>query len=342
VAKANPLRTDQRFGKLVVIGRAAENPDGKATGLWHFLCDCGQRRTMLGTLARYGQVKSCGHCVYRSADGAEATPMRAWHRYKPGTQFGNLTLIRLTPGVEGYWTCLCECGAVCSKYYRSIFTGKTKSCGCLRGRFLPPPDLGKVPDSELATRMGIPIGQVARWRRRSSLPPAERVTAHAEDLYLIWMASETLDEFLQKTGFPEKRMVYLRRIWREKCGHTVGKKPTVAVAEFIRQWNTSSGVDDFMQRTGRSDKKRCCTLASIYRKRGWGTKDMVLCRTTESLRMQFYKREEFARIWNASEHLEDVAEHFGVAVTTAATRSTKLWRAGFDLKPLHRRSQRTS
>lgn len=47
-----------RFDKLLVIGRAANRPDG--TAVWKCLCDCGKTREISGTSLRAGRNKSCG------------------------------------------------------------------------------------------------------------------------------------------------------------------------------------------------------------------------------------------------------------------------------------------
>ena len=49
-----------RYGKLIVIERAGNTPQGKAT--WFCKCDCGNIVEVPGTELRYGQVVSCG-CI---------------------------------------------------------------------------------------------------------------------------------------------------------------------------------------------------------------------------------------------------------------------------------------
>ena len=51
--------TNQRFGRLLVIGRAlGEMPDGHA--YWNCICDCGNVTVTMGRYMRSGLSKSCG------------------------------------------------------------------------------------------------------------------------------------------------------------------------------------------------------------------------------------------------------------------------------------------
>lgn len=50
--------TGQRFGRLTVIARAENNPRGRA--MWECLCDCGNKKIILGVTLRNGRSRSCG------------------------------------------------------------------------------------------------------------------------------------------------------------------------------------------------------------------------------------------------------------------------------------------
>lgn len=58
--------TGQRFGRLVVIGRAGHSKNRRV--LWNCQCDCGQRRVVAGVSLRRGDTKSCG-CLSREITG---------------------------------------------------------------------------------------------------------------------------------------------------------------------------------------------------------------------------------------------------------------------------------
>ena len=52
--------TGQRFGRLVVVGRAENSTDGRVR--WLCKCDCGQSKIVLREHLKKGRTKSCG-CV---------------------------------------------------------------------------------------------------------------------------------------------------------------------------------------------------------------------------------------------------------------------------------------
>lgn len=56
--------TGQRFGRLVVIGRAGRSEKGQA--IWHCRCDCGNDTEILSISLRRGATKSCG-CLLRES-----------------------------------------------------------------------------------------------------------------------------------------------------------------------------------------------------------------------------------------------------------------------------------
>ena len=52
--------TGQRFGRLVVIGRADPPMDLRRKARWHCICDCGNETDALGDNLRRGKTASCG------------------------------------------------------------------------------------------------------------------------------------------------------------------------------------------------------------------------------------------------------------------------------------------
>ena len=67
-----------------------------------------------------------------------------------GSKIGRWTVLRETrKNGTKYFECLCECGTVKEIYYRSLETGVSQSCGCLRG------ELSKAKAADLTgTRFG--------------------------------------------------------------------------------------------------------------------------------------------------------------------------------------------
>lgn len=59
---------------------------------------------------------------------------------KSGDKYGMLTLIKKVPRPKEkirkgeYWLCKCDCGEECIKHYHDLYSGDTKSCGCLKRR----------------------------------------------------------------------------------------------------------------------------------------------------------------------------------------------------------------
>ena len=61
--KPSPAKdlTGQRFGRLLVVGRAANALyGGRMRPMWHCLCDCGKPHVTLGGSLRRGAAQSCG------------------------------------------------------------------------------------------------------------------------------------------------------------------------------------------------------------------------------------------------------------------------------------------
>ena len=54
--------TGQKFGRLTVICRVSNTPDGRAK--WKCVCDCGAEHIVIGSLLKSGQIQSCG-CLSR-------------------------------------------------------------------------------------------------------------------------------------------------------------------------------------------------------------------------------------------------------------------------------------
>lgn len=54
----------ERFGRLVVLGRAGSTKHNKT--LWRCRCDCGNETTVVGSRLKNGDVRSCG-CLHSEA-----------------------------------------------------------------------------------------------------------------------------------------------------------------------------------------------------------------------------------------------------------------------------------
>ena len=92
--------TGQRFGRLVVVGRA-ENGKHKHSR-WLCRCDCGREKIVLGKHLRSGATQSCG-CLSKEKT---AEPNRAKAINLIGQRFGRLIVV----DQEGRWCHVrCDC-----------------------------------------------------------------------------------------------------------------------------------------------------------------------------------------------------------------------------------------
>ena len=126
---------NNKYGRLVVIGRAPNTKEGRAT--WYCRCDCGNIIPVLGKHLRSGNTKSCG-CLQKQR-AVEANLNRSENLI--GKKFGKLTVIKETgfllknsgKRVRTY-LCQCDCGNFCEVQHQYLTYGDTSSCGCIRSR----------------------------------------------------------------------------------------------------------------------------------------------------------------------------------------------------------------
>lgn len=122
MGKAKDL-TGQKFGRLKVLSRAANDSHGRT--MWRCRCDCcGEDRIVQGYLLTSGQTKGCGK---------NHTPVNFINR--TGQRYGMLTVLRLgekTPSGDIRWVCRCDCGNEIAVIADSLNSGHTRSCGCLK------------------------------------------------------------------------------------------------------------------------------------------------------------------------------------------------------------------
>ena len=117
----------QRFGRLVVIGKAG------GCAYWWCQCDCGSKALVRSYNLLHGKTQSCGclratHC---KSLGEKSTIDLT------GRRFGRLTVLeqhlyRSSKDSSVFWLCRCDCGVETVVNGRSLRTGNTQSCGCLR------------------------------------------------------------------------------------------------------------------------------------------------------------------------------------------------------------------
>lgn len=116
--------TGRRFGKLVVISRAA-NKWGRTA--WKCRCDCGNTCITTAKELKDGKCKSCGCLKHQKYQGmADIT----------GKTFGRLTAEYPTGRRDKkgsiFWHCRCSCGNELDVTGNDLVNGHYRSCGCYR------------------------------------------------------------------------------------------------------------------------------------------------------------------------------------------------------------------
>ena len=124
-----------KYGRLTVIARADNTPDGRAQ--WLCQCECGNQCIVIGKLLRSGHTQSCG-CLQKER-AAQANMDRVGSLV--GQRFGKLQVLE----ESGFFThsngkrsrlykCLCDCGNYCEVQHQYLAFGDTTSCGCIRSK----------------------------------------------------------------------------------------------------------------------------------------------------------------------------------------------------------------
>ena len=111
----------RQFGKWTVVSLAQQGGNGKHHR-WLARCVCGTERVVNGSGLRSGASRSCG-CTIQSKKKTISV----------GEVFGHLTIIQILPNdSDANRRCLvrCVCGAEKSVRTLSLFSKRTRSCGC--------------------------------------------------------------------------------------------------------------------------------------------------------------------------------------------------------------------
>lgn len=116
----NQTLIGQRFGRLYIVSLKGSTKHGR---LWSCLCDCGKTTHVTTGRLSNGNTSSCG-CLQRETVYPDLI----------GRVFGKLKVVESAGIRKQYsiWKCSCTCGG--EKYARTndLYTGRVRSCGCLR------------------------------------------------------------------------------------------------------------------------------------------------------------------------------------------------------------------
>ncbi|MFP5528102.1 hypothetical protein ACLGL1_06465 [Peptococcus simiae] len=117
----------ERFGNLTALYRIQNDEKGYAK--WLCQCDCGNKVVENTKRLKRGTTTSCG-CVPKTnaRNGNKAENLI-------GGKYGKLTVIKRVENKNSRvsWLCKCDCGNEKVTTAQLLKSGKTKSCGCLRG-----------------------------------------------------------------------------------------------------------------------------------------------------------------------------------------------------------------
>ncbi|UVO29921.1 hypothetical protein [Bradyrhizobium arachidis] len=122
--------TGQRFGRLVVTGRAGWTPMGvngsRRVVAWNVRCDCGNHHVVArGNLRKGGKTASCGCTRLIDLTGRRVGKLTVLHR-------DGFEVTGSAGDKQTYWACLCDCGRLARVAGYNLRNRHTKSCGCLK------------------------------------------------------------------------------------------------------------------------------------------------------------------------------------------------------------------
>lgn len=122
-----------RFGKLTAIEPVGKN--SRRQTIWRCKCDCGNTVDLPIGAITSGNTKSCGclrNGVFHGGFGSGSSQPEDIS----GKKFGHLTAIKLVGkdnSRAAIWECACDCGNTVRVRAKSLKSGDTTNCGCLRG-----------------------------------------------------------------------------------------------------------------------------------------------------------------------------------------------------------------
>ena len=122
--------SNQRFGRLVVIGRAPQNNSSDKKARWICKCDCGNIKEINGGSLRRGSTQSCG-CLQKEKTS------QTNQKDLSNQRFGRLiALYRIGTDNKGnaVWKCKCDCGNEVEVSQGNLHSGNTQSCGCINSK----------------------------------------------------------------------------------------------------------------------------------------------------------------------------------------------------------------
>ncbi len=120
--------TGKTFGRLTAIRPVAKA--GSRKRFWLCSCVCGKQTEVEESHLKSGHTKSCG--CYRKDYARQRLHDLTGRRY------GRLLVLGPVVEADGSirnWECLCDCGKKVICYKENLYSGSTRSCGCLQAQY---------------------------------------------------------------------------------------------------------------------------------------------------------------------------------------------------------------
>lgn len=113
-----------RYGRLVVESREGSTAGRMAK--WRCVCDCGNKKVVVGSELRAGKTKSCG-CLRKEPQRVDET----------GRRFGSYVVLR-SLGADSHkhaiWLCRCDCGRAVRVVGINLRSGQCSRCKSCAGK----------------------------------------------------------------------------------------------------------------------------------------------------------------------------------------------------------------
>lgn len=123
--------TGQRFGRLTVLERANDVPDGNTMVVaWLCVCDCGNLTTVRACNLKSGNVQSCG-CYAKDRSREAHFVDHSYERYNYLTIMPFYESRKTGKHYMTYWMCECDCGNYTFAQISSLKSNNILSCGCI-------------------------------------------------------------------------------------------------------------------------------------------------------------------------------------------------------------------
>ena len=184
----------QIFDRLTVVKDSGKRSSGDI--MWECVCTCGNVVYVRGASLKNKLTKSCG-CL-NNENAAELG--RKSKLDLTGQKFGYLTVIKdsgLRAGKAVIWICKCDCGKEKNIRRASLVAGRTKSCGCMKGKMAASTYSKHFPEGSVEA-------QDISERRKTTAKDHYGVENVMDNPEIFKKARENLADYWEKNGYQSK------------------------------------------------------------------------------------------------------------------------------------------